>query len=773
LVNNFRYGFTRQAFSQQGDSSDNDISFRFVYSPLFFARTLSRITPVQNITDDVTWIKGNHTIQFGGNVRIIRNRRTDLGNAFDDAVTNPSFYDESGAVVSNQLIGAGYTLDDENAVQNAMTALIGRFSGYSGNFTFDLDGSVLPGGTPTKRSFATEEYDVYGQDIWKPFRNLTITGGLRYSLSRPVYEQKGFQVVPDQRLGDVFALRTASAALGIPYNGVVNFRKAGPVNKAPGFYSMDWNNFQPSIAVAWSPSFENGLLRRLFGKEGDSTLRGGFRILNDHFGQQLAVSFDQLSTIGFTSSVAISANTYNVTDRLAPAFTGFGQTIRSLPGIPAPTQRFTTPADESQRIETSLDATITTPTQYTWNLSYGRQLPKGMYFEASYIGRAARNLLATRDVMALNNLVDPQSGMDWYTAAGILADARARNAPINSIAAIPFFEHFFPGVAGTISGLGNTSTREIYGLVARDGFDILDWTFVQLIIDDAGIVPNLFFHPQYAAFSAYSSVAKSDYHGGSLTFRQRLGTTLSYDFNYTFSKSMDNASGLQTGGSYGSQFILNPLRPDDNYSVSDFDTKHSINANFIFDLPMGRGKAYFNGISRFADALIGGWQLTGIYRFNTGQPLSSPFDAAQWATNWNVQSNGVRLRNVNARLVRSTQNLFADPQAAYNSYRNARPGETGDRNVFRLPGYQSFDLGLSKSFSMPWSEAHKLQIRAEVFNITNVQYFTNGGETRSTYGLRQDPDLRTAPTNFGRIFIGTQGDSSGRRFFQFGARYSF
>ncbi len=174
---------------------------------------------------------------------------------------------------------------------------------------------------------------------------------------------------------------------------------------------MDWNNFQPSIAAAWSPNFKKGFLKTLFGSEGKSTIRGGFRIINDHFGEQLAVSFDGLSTIGFTSASTISANTYNVTTNPAPRFTGFGQNVRALPGVPAPTQRFTTPADESQRIETSLDATITTPTHYTWNVSYGRELPKGMYFEASYVGRVARNLLATRDVMALNNMVDTRSGI--------------------------------------------------------------------------------------------------------------------------------------------------------------------------------------------------------------------------------------------------------------------------------------------------------------------------------------------------------------------------
>jgi hypothetical protein len=88
LVNNFRYGLTRDSFSVQGDSSANAITFRFIFEPLLFSRTLNRTTPVQNFTNDLSWIKGNHTFQFGTNIRIIRNRRTSFANSFDSAVTN-------------------------------------------------------------------------------------------------------------------------------------------------------------------------------------------------------------------------------------------------------------------------------------------------------------------------------------------------------------------------------------------------------------------------------------------------------------------------------------------------------------------------------------------------------------------------------------------------------------------------------------------------------------------------------------------------------------
>lgn len=780
MVNNFRYGLTRQAFSSQGDSSSPSVSFRFVFSPLFFARTLSRVTPTQNFTDDFTWIKNKHTFQFGGNVRIVRNQRLDFSNAYDDAITNPSFYGQ-GEVI-DPLEAAGYVVDggSVNTVQSAATALIGRLSQYSGNFTFDIDGSILAQGTPTDRNFATEEYDAYFQDAWRPTNSLTLTFGLRYGYSRPVYEKKGFQVVPQTNLSTFFTLRQESARLGVPYNALINFEKGGPANNGPGFYSSDWNNWQPRVAVAWSPNFKGGFLKKLFGGPGDSVFRGGFGITNDHFGGQLAVSFDALSTIGFTSSTTIAANTYNVTDTLAPRFTGYDMDIRSLPGIPAPVQRFATEATPAclagleecpPRIETSLDRNITTPTSYQWNATYGRQLPAGMYFEASYIGRKARNLLASRDVNAPNNLVDPQSGMDWYTAAGMLHDLRNADTPIGSVRPIPYFENLFPNLGANFWGDPSlSSTQSVFQLVARDGYDILDWTYVQILIDDYGTVPNLFYHPQYAAFSAFSSVARSDYNGATFSLRQRLGETLSYDINYTLSESFDDASGLQTGGSYGSQFILNPLRQHDNYAHSDFDIRHSLNANFMFSLPFGKGREYFSNINGFADALLGGWQLSGIYRINSGLPLTLPFDAAQWATNWNVQSAGTRIRPVEFTVNRDTRNGFSDPQAAYNSFRNARAGETGERNVFRESHYSVLDLGLSKTFRMPWSENHKLALRWEVFNVMNYQYLDADNFTRGTWGLQQDSHIGDASSDFGNVFTSILGTP---RRMQFGIRYSF
>jgi hypothetical protein len=779
LVNKFTYGLTREAFSSQGDSSDNAISFRFVFSPVAYTRTVSRTTPVHNFVDDVSWSKSAHTIQFGTNIRMVSNNRISGANSFDTAIANPSFYDLSGAVLSSPISGIAPGFG--SPVRNAVSALIGRYSDFAANFNYDRDGNLLPVGAGVERTFATQEYDWYGQDIWKISPSLTLTYGLRYSLSRPVYESTGLQVKPTTSLAGYFDQRVAGAATGSPVNTPITVDLAGPANDRPGYYEWDKNNFQPRFAVAWSPNFKNSFLAKAFGKDGKAVLRGGFAIIHDHIGQQLAVQFDLNSTLGFSSSEQIAANTFNVSDRPGPRFTGFGQDIRSLGGINIPSKLtfpLVTPSDEAQRIESSLDDAIKTPINYSWNLSYSREFNGGLTFEASYVGRRARKLLVTRDIMHLNNLVDPKSGTDWYTAAHQLADLRSANTPLNRVAPIPYFENLFPNLGDNFWGDPSvSSTQAVYGIVARedffgfDFFDILDWTFVQALIDDLGVKPNMFFHPQYAALSTFSTLGESDYHGGSLSIRERLKNQLTLDFNYTLSKSFDNASGLQTSGAFGAAFIVNPLDLRQNRAESDFDVRHIINSNAIWELPIGKGRTFLTGLPGYADALLGGWQLTGIFRWNSGVPAQTPFDAAQWATNWNVQSNGVRIKDIKAAPTKkgASPNLFGDPKAAYQSFRNALPGEVGDRNIFRIPSFITLDMGLGKTFSMPFNENHKLQFRWEVFNVTNTQRLGALLVTREGLGLSQDPDLSTPPPVFGN-FTGIQGSP---RVMQFGLKYNF
>ncbi|MGH9752674.1 MAG: carboxypeptidase regulatory-like domain-containing protein [Blastocatellia bacterium] len=782
LINNARLGLTRAALSAQGDNDGASILFRDVFSPLLNTRTQDRANPTWNITNDLTWVKNSHTAQFGANIRVIRNDLVSFANSFDSALVNFQFYAGGGASLLEPDEIAS-TLDESFGFDygRAIAAALGRFSQYSINSVFDKTGQALAAGSPAIRAFATEEYDFYAQDTWKLRPNLTLTLGLRYGLNTPVYEKNGFQLTPDVNLGDFLERRLAGAAQGQPLNDSISFQLGGKTNDGPDFYNLDKNNFAPNVSIAWSPNFGDGFLGHIFGSGGKSVIRGGFRMLYDRVGSQLAVASESENSFGFSSTTTNGANSTNVTNNLGPLVT-LNPNVRQFPRISAPSELtfpLAFPADETDRIIAGLDQSIISPVQYTWNFSIARELPRGFSFEVGYVGRAARNLLLTRDVMHLNNLRDPASGQDWYGAARVLNEMRNGNTPIASVQPIPFFEKFFPGLADTLGLPAQlTASQAAYLLHARGsvgGEDITDFTLLQFILDDAGIFPNAFFHPQYAALQALSSVGRSNYHGGFFTLRQRFGSSFLLDFNYTVSKSMDNSSTLETQRVLAT-VVRNAIDPDLEYSVSDFDVRHNFNANWLLALPFGKGRKFFGDAPSVVDGLIGGWQLTGIARFNTGLPAGTPGDI-EWATNWQTQSDGVRLRGVKSSPsanVDGQPNLFSNPLEAYRSFRNARAGEVGDRNLstIRLPRYFVLDAGLSKTFKMPYAEGHQLQFRWEVFNVTNTQPFgVIAGLT-----LLPDPFNASAPSADFGVFSGSQtpvGESRPGRNMQFALRYSF
>jgi hypothetical protein len=805
LVNNFKYGYTRLAFSQLGDSSANEISFRFIFSP-GATRTLTRLTPVHNIVDDISWIKGSHNFQFGPNIRLISNHRDSFGSSFDFMQTNPSGYNASAAVLtsagadaSGPAIFPDVAPSSLGPLRNALSAVIGRFSSYTANFLYAVDGRLLPVGTSADRTFATEEFDVYFQDSWRMRQNFTLSYGLRWSTATPVYEKFGFQVVPTTPLGEYFDQRVQGAERGVPHTVPITFDTGGKFYGKPGFYPQDWNNFAPSVSAAWSPDFGDNWFGRLIGRDNKAVIRGGFRVTYDRIGSQLAVNFDGANRLGYLSSLAIPVNTYNISTSLAPLFTGTIPDVRTFQGIAGSfssqlTFPRTQPSDQAQRIETSLDSALTTPYNYSINLSYGRELGKGLSFEASYVGRFARNLLAQRDIMHLNNFKDTKSGQTWYEASNLLIDHRYAGTPVHLVPSIPWFENVTPGLAGTFTVLGVsrtlTATQRAYHRIATPGVggqNVTDYTFRQLQWDDPpiAILRDIFFHPQYGALNTWGTFGYSNYNSLQLSLRQRLRKDITFDVNYSYSHSLDNASGLQSAGNFSSgAFIFNPLDPDGNYGSSDFDFRHIVNANWLIGLPFGRGKTFLRDTNKVVNAIIGGWQMSGIFRWNSGAPTGAanrPFGFQRWPTNWNLSSGFVRTRPVetNPSEVAGNPNIFSDPLGALLSYRDARPGEAGDRNVLRLPGYISLDAGLSKAFKV--AESHTITFRWEVYNVTNTQRFTSpGGFAVSAVdpflqGQLGLPAITTAPADFGK-FTSTQqplGENKAGRVMQFALRWSF
>jgi hypothetical protein len=157
--------------------------------------------------------------------------------------------------------------------------------------------------------------------------------------------------------------------------------------------------------------------------------------------------------------------------------------------------------------------------------------------------------------------------------------------------------------------------------------------------------------------------------------------------------------------------------------------------------------------------------------------LGAPYDRAQWSTNWENQSqvnlvSPLPISGCPTRLVDTPQffgNCVAQAQAAF---RSSYPGETGLRNYFRMPGYVDLDMGLSKTWKMPYNENHSLQFRWETFNLTNTQEFGYLDFSRSGWGLPAANGAKsgTLSSNFSNFTAPMQGSP---RVMQFGLRYAF
>jgi hypothetical protein len=751
VTNNFRYGYTRQGDESVGSTNGPFIGFRLLDELQPYTYTEGKNVPVNNFTNDTSWVKGNHTFEFGTNIRYIRFNYLSYYNSFPYVV---------GSYTWLRDVAAGLVPEDASSsfstgVRSSAVTLLGLVNDIYIVYNYDRDGSLIPVGEPISRRYAADEYEFYVQDTWKMRPNLTLSYGLRYGLYSPPWETNGLQVAPTTPLADWYNQRTANAAQGIPASASpdIFFDLAGPANDRRGYYDWDKNNFAPRVAVAWSPDVAEGFWAKLTGGPGRTSIRGGFGSFYERIGSGLANSFDFLGATGLSTAVENPTSQYTVAT--APRYTGIGA-YPPLP--PAPPGGF--PAalpKDAFSITFAIDDSVRTPIDYSFDFAVARELPWDMSIELAYVGRFGRDRLVQSDIAPAVNLVDPESGMDYYTAANLIVDLVEQGRSIPSVERIPYWENIYPGIGRR----GRTSTQEVYRLFSKYASD---WVTIQYYLDAyffSKFGPNAFFDDQYSALAAWRSLEDTSYNAGQVIVRKRFARGLQFDFNYTWSKSMDLTSEPERSGSFGtfSGFVLNSQNPELNRGVSDYDVTHSLNTNWIWQIPVGHDRAFFADSPGWVDAIAGGWQLTGIFRATSGLPVSVD-NGSFWPTNWNHEGYATASGDIRGETTRlgDGPNLFANPRAAYASFKPTRPGQIGSRNIIRGDGVLQLDLGLGKDFNMPW-EGHKLQFRWEVFNVTNTARF--------------DPQSINLDVTNELTFGSYTGTLSPPRVMQFGLRYEF
>jgi hypothetical protein len=773
LVSNFRYGFTRQAQEFTGLQTAPAATFRDLTDRFALTRSLVRILPTTTVSQDFNWTKGAHSVTFGGVIRLVRNNRLNQGNSFSNLFANSSWLLGTG----NQFVAPGAR--NSTPYRRQFTNLLGLMTQKTRQANYDLNGGLFAEGALIPRKFAQEEYEMYVQDTWKITRALTFTAGLRYSLLPPVYESAGYQTSPNIPLGDWFNQRGALAQQGLSQAGAprIGFDLASRTNV--GLYDY-FKNWQPRVALAYSPQGNSGLSKFLFGGPGKTSIRAGFGLYYDILGQGLIRSADA-TALGFSTSLQNPATANanpNAANNPAYRFTGFYSVPLSV--LPAaPRGGFPQVQPDIFQITNSVDSKLKAPYTMNMNFSIGRELGNGWFVQGSYAGRLSRRSLIRDDVAMPTNLKDPASGQTYFEAASALVRLAQSNTPIASVSPIAFWENMWPGARGG----GRTATQNIYELYRDFARSDGDYTTALTLIDTecdpacSRLGPYAIFNSQYSSLSAFRSRGQGNYHAMQWVIRKRFTQGYQFDFNYTWSKSTDFGSFIERSGRFSGQ-IRNAWFPGDMKAVSDYDQTHIFSMLGLAELPFGKGKKYLSNVPKFGQVLIGGWQVSGIWRQTSGFVNGVLMDSG-WPTNWNVFSFADQVGNPGAtgafkNAPRASgsgtgPNIFANPRQAIDAYtRNGLPstlpGGSGQRNGIRGDGLFNVDFGLMKRFELFTfrDQKHTLQIRAEAFNVTNSVRF----------------DIQSSTiTNLGTATQGVFGNYTDQlvrpRVFQFGARYEF
>jgi Carboxypeptidase regulatory-like domain len=776
MVNIFTYGLTSLDENLSGVSGTG---FQFeptALSPLenWSARARGRTNPLNNVLDDVTWTKGKHTVTMGLNFRYNRNNTSTFTNAF------PLY-----AYGATELIGLGEDIDtsvqtyldgklgnpnlqlaNPTAVTNASAMLLGVLNDVFVTYQYTKSGQVLPQGTPQQRSFIEHTYAGYVGDAYRVSRELTLNIGLRYENFRPPYEANGLQVDTTVPLNQYFAQRNGLQSLGVPANQMSDFTLSyalnGPVNGKPSWWSPDNANFAPRFGLAYAPVDRSGVLGKLFGKSG--AFRAGGAIAYDQFGNDLIVNYDQYGSLGLTDPTNFP-DSYSFTT--SPRFTG---TFPALPPAAAGGFPYTPPAIAAiTGTFLGISPDLKTPYSIVLNADYSRQLPGQVTMEVGYIGRLSRRLLMEGDVYTpLENYKDPGSGITWqqnaqtvYNLANSLA--AGLGLPYNNAAAavaaevmnkpslvpnLPFVNDVWPGYKnfyfpGSASANYFYSVYGVFGSSFLDSLHAADRIAGEYIPGKCLSVPGCytFFAQQGSTLPMWMNAGEADFHGLTVAFRKHYSNGLQFDFNYTWSHSIDNGSAAESGAGEQGASIQDIYNLSAFRGSSDFDIRHNFNANFMYALPVGKDKPLLHNAPGWLDQIVGGWQVSSVWRYSTALPSAVQGDLA-YNTNYWLSSLAVMNTPTPSGGVHIDENgipsLFPNTSMS-NNFEDQPPEGAGTRAAVRLDPIFNVDAALTKAFRLPW-EGKRLQFRAEAFNVFNHPNFTNPSlslESPQTFGEYQ------------------------------------
>ena len=697
--------------------------------------------------DDMTWIKGTHVIQFGGN----------YARNFDYHARNDNGQGINTSPVYQILNGPGIQYSADTYPVGLPSSQVGTWNKYYSEVLgivnqpqqlFTRSGANLtlnPLGTPMFDKSTIDFYNLYITDSWHIKPSLTFTYGLGYQVEMPPVEQNGKQVELVDSDGhpinftNYFATKEKMALQGQVYNPEIGFATIQSVTGASHKYPYNpfYGGVSPRVALAWNPKFTSGLLNKVFG-DGKTVFRGGYGQIYSRLNgvglvliPLLGVGLGQpVSCIGASSS-GQCLGSGGVTP--ATAFR-IGTDGLSAP-IPPPSQTLPQPAfvgingQAAAGAASVLDPSFRPAATYNVTVSIQRQIKQKLFFETGYIGRYITHEWMQRDLDAVPYMMTlgGQSFAQAFAATYFSVANGGTPAPQ------PFFESVLGGANSSFCAGAGSCTAAIVHNASMNSFitqtqvfqlwsalsQASSWTLGRTLPSSQG--PGI---PagQAAAINADDSSGYSNYNALYTTFRTQDFhgvTTLS---NFTWGRALGTGNQSQASSGYTA---LDPYHVRQSmYGPQFFDYKFTYTQTFLWSEPFFRSQKGVLG------HLLGGWRIAPIFTARSGAPLavgtldanesfgetqnSGTLDYAVLGSKWTGGTNA----NYNVNVPDSATgaginsnpanggngiNMFSNPVATFNEFRPCILGydtSCGSNGQIRgLPNW-NMDLNAAKDINL-------------------------------------------------------------------------
>lgn len=811
IVNEFRWGrfknnvvFDRISGSpsfllQTPGTTSGTLAGGLITNPEDIFQDQGRINRVTTLANNLNWIVGKHSLKFGGQYQkyevasfndafIIPGYNLALPSATGSLVTTSPGFANVGGAANTSLINTAQVTTANNLI-----ALLGGITNR-GTQSFnqaDINSPFQP--IRQLAPFTNWNHALFASDRWSAARGLTITGGVRWELFPPLRLDSGLALEP--------IINDPNNPTSLLGNGSFNVvgTNAGQEFR---FYNFDLNNFAPSFGVAWSPNFETGIGRFIFGSEGKSVIRGGYS--QAYFNDSIITTLNNTLTsggtgnfgLGRTTSLAVSASgNTEINDRVSGSLTpilppGTAVLPRSFLQNNTATQGFFGNAG-------AINPDLQNPLNHQYSVGYQREFFGNTAFEIRYVGTSSYNLargvnLNQIDVVNNGFLADFQRAQSNFAVTRAINPATAtafcNPTTVAGCQALTLFRSGTTGtgplVVGTALSLAAFNTNLQNGTVAD-----LAHSFVTLNLNNHPTVAlptrapfvNFYANPNIGQIEYFTNDGFYNYNSLQFEVRRRFSKGIYLQGNYTFSKNLTNTIG--TSQNNFEPFLQNQDR-DLDLQRADFDQTHTLNFNGIYQLPFGKGKPFLNEGS-LLDKFVGGWEITGLFQWGTGSPITfvdglgtlnrGTFSGRQTPnsslTNEQIRAlTGVFEANgqiyfINPSIINTTGRASegginpanTNTTFAGQVFFNVPAGSTSGIGRTLINGPRTYNVNTAVLKNIRFGETVRVQLRGEAFNLFNNTNFFNN---------TQFSNIRS--TTFGQIT-----SAGAARVLQFAFRFEF